>query len=207
RTSELQTLSEEVRLFISNKFKIPDFKLSLLENLKVRIDRSHTELYFPLENIQMETVGYKIFKDTIDEHIIEPTVTSGGILIGKSTKKKDTAILVPNILDFLTLMNAGISRNVICLPNGLLNLPLYILPSFERFSKLILWFGNDVQSWENRTYRNQRWHPHRKIEQEKRYGNFSTEYSRFFNVDERRYFPKCNMSSKRSLKFTAVYIT
>lgn len=96
----------------------------------------------------METVGYKVFKENLNESTIEPTLTCGGILVGKSTKRKDTAVLVPNILDLLTLMNAGISWNIICLPNGLLNLPQYILPSFERFNKLILWFGSDVESWD-----------------------------------------------------------
>ncbi|KAI4471863.1 t7-like mitochondrial dna helicase [Holotrichia oblita] len=147
-TVELNTLTAESRTNISNKFKIPEFESSLLNNLKIRTDESYKNLYFPLENVQMETVGYKIFKENLNESTIEPSSTSGGILIGKSTKKKDTAVVVPNILDLLTLMNAGISWNIICLPNGLLNLPQYVLPSFERFNKLILWFGSDVESWD-----------------------------------------------------------
>lgn len=96
----------------------------------------------------MQTVSYKVFKETLKEPIVEPTPTSGGVLIGKSTKKKDMGILVPNILDFLVLMNSGISGTIVCLPSGLLHLPQYVLPTFERFNKLVLWFGNDFQSWD-----------------------------------------------------------
>jgi twinkle protein len=73
----------------------------------------------------------------------------GGLLIGKALKNRDTAILVPNISDFLILLNSKITQNVVCLPNGVNNLSQYVLPTLERFKKLVLWFGNDIKSWDS----------------------------------------------------------
>lgn len=73
-----------------------------------------------------------------------------GLLTGKtSTKSKETAILVPSIADFLVLVNAKISNsNILCLPNGVRNLPVAVLPTLEKYNKLILWLGNNTQSWD-----------------------------------------------------------
>lgn len=63
-------------------------------------------------------------------------------------KSKETAVLVPNISDFLILSNSKINVNVVCLPNHMKSLPQYYLPSLERFKKLILWFGWDSLAWD-----------------------------------------------------------
>lgn len=73
----------------------------------------------------------------------------GGLLVGKALKNRETAILIPNITDFLILLNSKITLNVVCLPNGVTNLSQYVLPTLERFQKLILWFGNDLKSWDS----------------------------------------------------------
>lgn len=120
---------------------------STINTLDVRIDEAQKNLYFPLENALSETVGYKILNRESDREHTEPSNFSTGVLTLKSSRNKDTAVLVPYISDFLTLANAKISGNIICLPNGLLQLPQYVLPALERFSKLILWFGNDFIAW------------------------------------------------------------
>lgn len=115
--------------------------------MDIRIDKSEKNLYFPLENVISETVAYKILNSDTKQ-LLNPYASFGGVLTGKSTKSKDTAIVVPNISDFLVLLNAKVPGNIVCLPNGVKNLPLHILPSLERFNKLILWFGNDEKSWD-----------------------------------------------------------
>ncbi|KAJ8969936.1 hypothetical protein NQ314_001517 [Rhamnusium bicolor] len=105
-------------------------------------------MYFPLENVENEVVGYRKIHSRSNEDVVLPSVMYGGILTGRLPKSKDTAVLVPNISDFLVLLNSKVSANVVCLPNSVNNLSQYVLPSLERFKKLILWFGNDTKSWD-----------------------------------------------------------
>lgn len=121
---------------------------STINNLDIRIDEKQTNLYFPLENILSETVGYKILNRETNRVTTRPERTCMGVLTLKSARNKDTAVLVPYISDFFTLANAKVSGNVICLPNGLVQLPQYVLASLERFKRLILWFGNDFAAWD-----------------------------------------------------------
>lgn len=121
---------------------------SAINSLDVRIDETLTNLYFPLENVLSETVGYRILNRETNREITRPDATCTGVLTLKSSRNKDTAVLVPNISDFVTLANAKVSGSVVCLPNGLLQLPQYVLPTLERFNKLILWFGNDFVAWD-----------------------------------------------------------
>lgn len=85
---------------------------------------------------------------TTKEEMNLPTVKYGGLLTARMPKSKETAVLVPNISDFLILSNSKININVVCLPNHIKNIPQYYLPSLERFKKLILWFGWESQAWE-----------------------------------------------------------
>lgn len=117
-------------------------------NLDIRIDETQTNLYFPLENALSETVGYRILNRESERETTQPSKMYTGVLTFKSSRNKDAAVLVPYISDFLTLANAKISGNIVCLPNGLLQLPQYVLPALERFNKLILWFGNDFTAWD-----------------------------------------------------------
>lgn len=114
----------------------------------VRIDETKTNLYFPLENTISETVGYRVLNKETKAEVMEQNKTCTGILTYKSTRNKDTAVLVPYVSDFLILASAKISRNIVCLPNGFSQLPQHILPTLEKYSKLILWFGNDCGSWD-----------------------------------------------------------
>lgn len=105
-------------------------------------------MYFPLENIESKTVGYRIHH--LDgTNYIEPTALCSGVLVAKSLRSKDSAVLVSSIQDLFVLLNAGITTNIVCLPNGLINLPHQILPNLEKYNKLILWFGSDASSWDS----------------------------------------------------------
>lgn len=118
-----------------------------IQNLHLRINESHTQLYFPLENVESEIVGYKRIHSRSSDDLTIPDIKCGGLMIGRHIKSKDTAVLVPNIADFLVLLNAKV--NVVCLPNGVSSLPQYVLPTLERFKKLILWLGGDSASWDS----------------------------------------------------------
>nr|XP_023016578.1 twinkle protein, mitochondrial [Leptinotarsa decemlineata] len=147
-TNELKLLEEEQLQSVLKKFKLPVISNSTFESLDVRIDEKQTSLYFPLENVESEIVGYRKVHSRLNEDIVIPDPTYGGLLTGKAPKNKDLAILVPNVSDFLVLVNSKVNANIVCLPNGVNNLSQYVLPSLERFKKLVLWFASDTKSWQ-----------------------------------------------------------
>ncbi|CAH0553197.1 unnamed protein product [Brassicogethes aeneus] len=147
-TNLIFELPDECLQDILYKFKLPLVSKNSLEKLKIRINNKHTKLYFPLENSENETVGYRTISLTLKEEVI-PCTTYGGMLVLKGQKNRDTIILVPNIADVLVLSDSNTSGSVACLPNGVNTLSQYVLPSLERFKKVILWLGNDIQSWDS----------------------------------------------------------
>ncbi|CAH1366787.1 unnamed protein product [Tenebrio molitor] len=134
---------------VLNKFKFPKISIHSLKNIDIRVDKSLQNLFLPLENVESEIVGYRKIDSQTGNDVVIPHTLYGGLLIGKALKNRDTAILVPNISDFLILLNSKITQNVVCLPNGVNNLSQYVLPTLERFKKLVLWFGNDIKSWDS----------------------------------------------------------
>ncbi|EFA00172.2 mitochondrial DNA helicase [Tribolium castaneum] len=134
---------------ILNKFKLPKISSESIKNLDVRIDKPLQNLFFPLENVECETVGYRKINYQNGDDLIIPHIMYGGLIVGKALKNREAAILVPNISDFLILLDSKITLNVVCLPNGVNSLSQYVLPTLERFQKLILWFGNDLKSWDS----------------------------------------------------------
>lgn len=114
--------------------------------MDVRIAQDESSMYFPLENVENEVVGYRKTRGPSSDDTVLPNITYGGILTGRVPKSKDVAVLVPNISDFLILLSSKVSANIVCLPNSVNNLPQYVLPSLERFKKLVIWFGCDTAS-------------------------------------------------------------
>ncbi|KAF5302673.1 hypothetical protein FQA39_LY10169 [Lamprigera yunnana] len=151
KTVSLESVSEKEFTKICENFELPDVPQTLFQHILIRTDLSHSTLYLPLDNVLSNTVGYKVLYKVGNGTIkcrTEPLACTG-LLTGKSTKARDTAIIVPNFSDFLILLNQKLANYIVCLPNGLLNLPQHVLPSLERFNKLILWFGNDLCSWDS----------------------------------------------------------
>ncbi|KAJ3662790.1 hypothetical protein Zmor_007118 [Zophobas morio] len=156
-TESLKEIRENSEVLLSNnkfesvlsKFKLPVVSSNSIQNLDIRIDKPLQNLFLPLENVESEIVGYRNLNFKEENDVILPHLMYGGLLIGKALKNKDVAILVPNIADFLVLLNAKVTQNVVCLPNGVDTLSQYVLPTLERFKKLILWFGNDIKSWDS----------------------------------------------------------
>lgn len=128
--------------------ELQEVPLSSIKNIDIRIDFNKTSLYFPLENVLSETIGFRKIDSLSKKETTEPNPLCSGVITSKNVRHKDTAILVPYIKDFLVLLSSKVPASIVCLPNGLVQLPQHILPSLERFSKLILWFGNDVASWD-----------------------------------------------------------
>lgn len=140
----LQPVNESV--FDFPHFK--DWKRLHLENLKelgVRLCPKEKTVYFPLTHGN-NVVGFKKLNSDLTEETF-PDKSGKGIIVFK--RKYDTAVIVANVKDFLTLLTYPLECDVICLPNGQQSLPQDILPLFEPYKKLILWFDNDVVSWGN----------------------------------------------------------
>ncbi|CAG9862156.1 unnamed protein product [Phyllotreta striolata] len=146
-TNDVRNIDEEAFQRILKKFKLPNVSKTVFEHLDVKLNDKQTEIYFPLENAESQVIGYRKLHSRSIEATTLPDTSCGGVLTAKAVKNKDTAVLIPNISDLLILANSKINANIVCLPNGVNNIPLYTLPSFERFKKLVLWLDNDNKSW------------------------------------------------------------
>lgn len=118
--------------------------------MKVLYSKNSQTLYFPLVTFRNLIVGYKSL--SMDANLIKtvPESNSSGVIIykQKNTKSDGPAVLVPTVEDLLAIVSQKAANIIICLPHGLQNIPLQILPSLESYKKLILWFGNDESSWD-----------------------------------------------------------
>lgn len=122
----------------------------LLSQLNCVYNNESKLWYFPLVAFGTRIVGYKSIGINRESSETVPASNTSGLIIykQKSTKSDDTAVLVPTIHDLLALVAKKAAPVVICLPYGLQNLPQQVLPSLEKYKKLILWFGNDAASWD-----------------------------------------------------------
>ncbi|XP_066250466.1 mitochondrial DNA helicase isoform X1 [Euwallacea similis] len=145
-TKELKMFDGEELQTTLAKFKFPNLDISLLAALDIRSNEKNTLLYFPLENVENEVVGFRTLHCYSKEETIIPSINCGGILTAHSSRARDTAVLVPNVIDFLVLLKAKLSVHLVCLPDDVNALSQYYLPSFERFKKLVLWLGVDSKA-------------------------------------------------------------
>ncbi|XP_011639381.1 twinkle protein, mitochondrial isoform X1 [Pogonomyrmex barbatus] len=145
---EIAYLSPELYekvLHIFSLPKIPQEDILQLNGIYVTVP---TSLYFPLIAFN-NIVGYKILSSQSELEQTVPNSNVSGFIIykQKGTRSDGTAVVVPTIHDLLALVFQKAANVIICLPYNLQNLPQQLLPSFENFKKLILWFGNDEPSW------------------------------------------------------------
>lgn len=125
---------------------------SQLSQLDSGYDETASKLYFPLRSLGNNITGCRALSappKSIESSL--PSTNPNGLLIYHEKKLKNdcTGVLVPSIEDLLALVSQKSANTIICLPQGLRNLPLQVLPSLEIFKKLILWFGNDTTSWDS----------------------------------------------------------
>ncbi|XP_030746824.1 twinkle protein, mitochondrial-like isoform X2 [Sitophilus oryzae] len=149
QTIVLNSLDENELTNILSKFRLPVISQTAIESLDIRINNKNTLLYFPLENVESRVVGYRTVRSNNLTETIIPDIECGGVLTARLSRSKDTALLVPTIRDFLILINKKINASIVCLPDGVRTLSQYVLPSLERFKKIILWMGSDSVSWDS----------------------------------------------------------
>ncbi|KYQ48786.1 Twinkle protein, mitochondrial [Trachymyrmex zeteki] len=144
---KIADLSSELYEEVLNTFSLP--RISQEDILQLNgIYAAVPALYFPL--IAFDTVvGYKVLSCKPElEQTVPISNVSGFILYKQKDSKSDaTAVVVPTIHDLLALASRKAANVIICLPYNLQHLPQQLLPNFENFKKLILWFGNDEPSW------------------------------------------------------------
>ncbi|KAG5308048.1 PEO1 protein, partial [Acromyrmex insinuator] len=145
---KIADLSSELYEEVLNIFSLPRISQEDILQLNGIYAAVPALLYFPL--IAFGTVvGYKTLSCKSElEQIVPISNVNGFILYKQKGSKNDaTAVVVPTILDLLALASRKAANVIICLPYNLQHLPQQLLPNFENFKKLILWFGNDEPSW------------------------------------------------------------
>ncbi|KAL1117057.1 hypothetical protein AAG570_004385 [Ranatra chinensis] len=119
----------------------------LLTQLEARIDVKMSGILLPLK-FGSSDVGYKRIGPKTENDIDEAEVSGCGILITAGQSRSSTTIVVCCPRDFLALAACQkLHHEVICLPHGQQSLPQELLPLFEPYKKLVLWFANDLASW------------------------------------------------------------
>lgn len=144
----IANLSSESYERVLNTFSLPRISQEDILQLNGVYAAEPGLLYFPLIAFGSVT-GYKTLSSEPElEHTV-PTSNVGGFIIykQKNTRSDATAVVVPAIHDLLALVSQRAASVIVCLPYNLQNLPQQLLPNFESFKKLILWFGNDEPSW------------------------------------------------------------
>lgn len=144
-TNSISATKETFLHKLLEKLNLPIVDKIHLEPLGLRLDGSLNKIYFPLQNANGEIVGYKILGNEITTF---PDTKCGGLLKGTQGTPKDFAILVANIADFIILYSSNLNADIVCLPNGKKTLPQYVLPTLEKYKKIVLWLGCDPQDWD-----------------------------------------------------------
>lgn len=134
-------------LFFFKLQQVPQESFSVLDSV---YDTSTKTLHLPLIDSCGNVAGYKSVTESGEE--TTPSQKASGVIIYRQKiVKSDSAamaVLVPSIRDLLALISQKVASQVICLPHELKNLPQQVLPIFEKYKKLVLWFGNDETSWD-----------------------------------------------------------
>ncbi|KAG8224684.1 hypothetical protein J437_LFUL003799 [Ladona fulva] len=138
---------------------------SILKQLDVKVNSELTSLIFPLRVFSNGTIrGIKtlsmkktdsdiaLLKESEyglnedDMNVKEETVPSSdchGLFGWTKHSSKKEAILVTSVRDVLAISSSISNTLPLCLPNGSTTLPQDLLPAFEPFSKITLWFGRN----------------------------------------------------------------
>ncbi|XP_019615768.1 PREDICTED: twinkle protein, mitochondrial-like [Branchiostoma belcheri] len=131
-----------------------------LDKLNVRVDVEKGSLVFPwFHHHDNRICGMKVVQGRTTGKEIEyreSSVPKSGYynLFGcqLGTADTDEVILTASELDVVALRqglrNSKRNTMLLALPKGTASLPQEILPFLEKYRKVILWFGNDMRSWE-----------------------------------------------------------
>ncbi|TGZ54504.1 mitochondrial DNA helicase [Temnothorax longispinosus] len=145
---QIANLSSESYERILNMFSLSRISQEDILQLNGVYATSPALLYFPLIAFG-NVVGYKTLSSEPELEQTVPICNVGGFIIykQKGTRSDGTAVVVPTIHDLLAIASQKAANVIVCLPYNLQHLPQQLLPNFENFKKLIMWFGNDEPSW------------------------------------------------------------
>ncbi|KAL8599976.1 hypothetical protein ACOMHN_038975 [Nucella lapillus] len=153
----IKSCATEVLAQIQENFDIHEIQASTLEAYGVRFDLATNSLLFPAHNGGGRLIGVHRLTCTIPEENDNVRVVQGSLLpksgvlglFGLNTLTKDVkeVVLTCSEWDAMAVYQET-KAPALTLPAGISALPQELLPLLERFSKLILWFGDDVRSWE-----------------------------------------------------------
>ncbi|CAG2052979.1 unnamed protein product [Timema podura] len=146
----LTSLAEDDLKIIFNSLKLQTLSPAVAAQFDALVDESGSTLYFPLHSVEGQLAGYKVLHVVSGQEETVPATNCAGILAPRPGKgpRQQVAVLVPSVADTLALAGQKTAAQVVCLPHGLSHLPQQVLPSLEQYSKLVLWFGNDISSWD-----------------------------------------------------------
>ncbi|XP_012279220.1 twinkle protein, mitochondrial [Orussus abietinus] len=129
---------------------LPEMNSESMIQMDCAYNALSNSLHFPLVGLGNCIVGYKTLSAHLEVETAVPASNTSGLVWYKSrnVKSDSTAIIVPTLRDLLALVSKKAATVIICLPYGLQFMPQQILPNLENYKKLILWFGNNTQSWD-----------------------------------------------------------
>ncbi|PVD31422.1 hypothetical protein C0Q70_06834 [Pomacea canaliculata] len=157
RSIGLKSCSADVTRQILDDFDIHGLKIATLDKYGVKFDIQTRSLVLPAFDGKGQLVGVRRLMCTIPEEnenlrVIEESVLprTGPLgLFGFNTLSDGTkeVVLTSTELDALAVFQETQTPSL-ALPNGFSSLPQEVLPALERFSKLVLWLGDDMRAWE-----------------------------------------------------------
>ncbi|XP_052073848.1 twinkle mtDNA helicase-like [Mytilus californianus] len=154
---------EQLKKFKSEEFKqieellgFENIQKSTLEKQNITYDRERHALLIPYRSPDGVLIDCKCLTPYFDEdgefNGLSYSFTNGSgqsSLFGwrKEDEEKKQLILTKTEKDALVLQQTTSDYSVLSLPRES-NLPQEVLPYLEKFETVILWFGDDMQSWE-----------------------------------------------------------
>ncbi|KAL5016821.1 hypothetical protein ScPMuIL_006410 [Solemya velum] len=141
---------------IENMFKLQCLKQETLSHYGVKFDPSSHSLLLPILSPDKILVGVKKLTAYVSEEGLLKSVREQNIprsgrmeLFGWSQGSEGTGdlILTTTEMDAM-IVHQELGAASLALPRGYSILPQELLPSLEKFKKIVLWFGSDVRAWE-----------------------------------------------------------
>ncbi|ESO82182.1 hypothetical protein LOTGIDRAFT_135083 [Lottia gigantea] len=158
QAEHLEKLTADVKQNILEDFELDQLTFETLKSFEVRFIISKNSLVFPFFNLEGNVTSIKILrcrkgldendemKTTLKESII-PSHQPLGLFGWNLVNDIKEIVLTSTEKDAMAIKQAT-NQVALTLPKGPSILPQEVLPSFERFSKIVVWFSDDINSWE-----------------------------------------------------------
>ncbi|KAK7088065.1 hypothetical protein V1264_022035 [Littorina saxatilis] len=153
----IKTCATDVVSQLQEHFDIHELRAATLDKYGVRLDIKTNSLVFPAFDGASRLMGVRRLTCTIPEEdenlrvVQDSLLPRSGVLglFGMNTLTRDVTevVLTCSELDAMSVFQET-KAPALALPSGFSSLPQELLPSLERFTKLVLWFGDDVRAWE-----------------------------------------------------------